>query len=167
MLQRFLIERRLRLRLWIYLRSLSFVLTVEIPALTLVRCPERWRDTQHERSSEAARWRRAVRRPSTVFRGWWNSNQQPSRSNRNRLKLIKTVFRSVVFANGSLTRFACLYLAVTQPFINMETSFFHWIARNDTKHQLQKIDTNSITNSKMTEKWRPWNTIIVCNSAIY
>ena len=53
-----------------------------------------------------------------------------------------------------LTNGGCetLQLAVTQPFINIETSFFHEIVRNDTGHQLQKFDTNRITNSKMLDK---------------
>ena len=45
-----------------------------------------------------------------------------------------------------------LYLAVTQPFINMETSSFHLIVRNDTGHQLWKINTYPFTNSKMADK---------------
>ena len=45
-----------------------------------------------------------------------------------------------------------LYLAITQPFINPKTSFFHWIVRNDTGHQLYKIDTYPFTNSKMANK---------------
>ena len=44
------------------------------------------------------------------------------------------------------------WLYVTQPFINIETSFFRWIARNDSAHKLLKFDTNPITNSKMANK---------------
>ena len=43
-------------------------------------------------------------------------------------------------------------MAVSQPFINIETSFFHYFVYNDTGHQLQKFDTNLITHSKMTDK---------------
>ena len=28
----------------------------------------------------------------------------------------------------------------------------HWIVRNNTEHQLQKFDTNGITNSEMADK---------------
>ena len=45
-----------------------------------------------------------------------------------------------------------LYLAVTQTFINMVTSFLHGIVRNDTIRQLWKIDTNPNTNCKMADK---------------
>ena len=44
------------------------------------------------------------------------------------------------------------YNWLTQSFINIETSFFHSIVCNDTGHQLQKFDTNPITNSKMADK---------------
>ena len=45
-----------------------------------------------------------------------------------------------------------LYFAVTQPFINIDTLFFHRIVRNDSTHELQKFDKNAITNSKMVDK---------------
>ena len=34
----------------------------------------------------------------------------------------------------------------------LDTSFFHWIVRSDSADQLQKFDTNRITNFKMTDK---------------
>ena len=45
-----------------------------------------------------------------------------------------------------------LQSTVTQPFTNIENSFFYWVVRNDSAHQLYKFDTNRITNSKMANK---------------
>ena len=47
---------------------------------------------------------------------------------------------------------AVKHYIVTQPLINIETSFFHWIVRNDSAHQLYKFGANMITNSKMADK---------------
>ena len=75
-------------------------------------------------------------------------------SKRHRTKPIRVLHKSdYKFQDGGQNG-GCetLYLAVTQPFISMETSFFHWIVRNDTGHQLYKVYTNPITNYNMADK---------------